>query len=270
MVHPAALAAASLRARLGDAIPEMIEAVISRLGEAAETDPDPRRLLNAIVSDPADEGLIAYLSSAIGWMLPRRIAVIVLDTAVAPGDLPPGTLADWTSPEPVLVLPDPDAPGRAAAIERALTGGRAAVGPAVPLDQAAHSLRWARHALVLARLGVLGDDGGLVRCQDHLSTLLLLADADLARAMLGQRLAPLERLRPDQRQRIAETMLAWLELSMNTVAVAQRMNVHPQTVRYRLQRIRQLFGDELSDPQRRFELMLALRIAALFSITTDG
>jgi hypothetical protein len=270
VVHPAAQAAASLRARLGDAIPEMVEALISRLGEAAETGQDPRGLLNAIVADPPDEGLVASLSSAIGWMLPRRIAVIVLDAADAPGDLPPGTLADWTSPEPVLVLPDPDAPGRATAIGRALEGCWAAVGPAVPLARAAQSLRWARHALGLAHLGVLGEGRGLVRCEDHLSTLLLLADADLARAMLGQRLAPLDRLRPDQRQRLAETLLAWLELSMNTVAVAQRMNVHPQTVRYRLQRIRQLFGEELSDPQHRFELMLALRIAALFSVTTDG
>jgi hypothetical protein len=270
VVHPAALAAASLRARLGDAIPEMIEAVVARLGESVEHDPDPRRLLNAIVSDPVDEDLVAQLSAALGWVLPRRVAAIVLEVGVVPGDLPPDTLADWTSPEPVLVLPDPDAPGRAAALGRALRGCRAAIGLAVPLAQAAHSLRWAREALALARVGVLGDGVGPVRCEEHMSTLLLLADKDLASAMVRPRLAPLDRLRPGQRELIAATLLAWLELSMNTVAVARRMNVHPQTIRYRLKRIRQLFGDELGDPQRRFELMLALRIAVLFSLTTDG
>jgi DNA-binding PucR family transcriptional regulator len=65
-------------------------------------------------------------------------------------------------------------------------------------------------------------------------------------------------------------MLVWLELGMNTVAVARRMNVHPQTVRYRVQRIKELFGYELEDTQHRFELMLALRVAVLLSSTTGG
>jgi DNA-binding PucR family transcriptional regulator len=35
--------------------------------------------------------------------------------------------------------------------------------------------------------------------------------------------------------------------------------VHPQTVRYRLRRLRDLFGATLEDPDRRFELEIALR-----------
>jgi DNA-binding PucR family transcriptional regulator len=37
------------------------------------------------------------------------------------------------------------------------------------------------------------------------------------------------------------------------------MHVHPQTVRYRLSRLRERFGDELDSSQARFELELALR-----------
>ena len=37
------------------------------------------------------------------------------------------------------------------------------------------------------------------------------------------------------------------------------LHVHPQTVRYRLAQLRELFGDELEDPHARFELSLALR-----------
>ena len=77
------------------------------------------------------------------------------------------------------------------------------------------------------------------------------------------RLAPLARLRPGQRDRIAETLLAWLQLGENVTEVAQRIHVHPQTVRYRMRQIQDLFGDQLHDPDRRFELQLALRIRTL-------
>jgi len=42
-------------------------------------------------------------------------------------------------------------------------------------------------------------------------------------------------------------------------AVAEQLHVHPQTVRYRLARLRELFGTRLDDPDGRFELELALR-----------
>ena len=82
----------------------------------------------------------------------------------------------------------------------------------------------------------------------------------------GRRLAPLARLRPGQRDRIAETLLAWLQLGENAAEVAQRLHVHPQTVRYRMRQIHELFGDQLRDPDRRFELQLAqLRIRSRFN-----
>ena len=43
--------------------------------------------------------------------------------------------------------------------------------------------------------------------------------------------------------------------------VAHRLRVHPQTVRYRLHQLEDLFGDALTDPQARFELEIALRAA---------
>jgi PucR C-terminal helix-turn-helix domain len=207
--------AAVVRARLGGAIPEMIEAIAA--------------------------GVPEYASRAHPGYRQR--------------------LADWAGPEPCLLVPDPDGPGRQAAIDRALRGLPAAIGPSVPLVSAAMSLRWARHALALARAGII--PAGLVRCEQHLSTLLILADEDLAAALRDRRLAPLAQLRPGQRDRIAETLLAWLQLGENATEVAQRIHVHPQTVRYRLRQIQELFGDQLRDPDRRFELHLALRIRTL-------
>ncbi len=230
---------------------------------ADEREARRRRLLDGLVAEPpSPPELVASLARAADWVLPSRVAVAVLgERPRRPSPAAPwigaDVLADWQRPEPLLVLPDPDGPGRAGAIDHALSGWLAAVGPAVPVGRAAQSLRWARQALALTRRGIIAADGP-VRCQRHLSTLLLLADEDLARMLRATRLGPLERLRPGQRDRLAETMLAWLQLGENAGEVARRVHVHPQTVRYRLRQIHELFGDQLRDPDRRFELQVAL------------
>ena len=95
------------------------------------------------------------------------------------------------------------------------------------------------------------------------STLLIFSDEGAAGALRAARLAPLQRLRPAQQDRLAETLLAWLQHGCNANEVAQHVHVHPQTVRYRLRQVEDqvedLFGDQLRDPDRRFELEIALR-----------
>jgi PucR-like helix-turn-helix protein len=268
--------------RLADAVTAVGEAVFAYLDELAaacaqgyaearvqteeERQRRSRRLLGTILSEPPPGAeLLAGLARTVGWVLPAQVAVAALgewrqqDALV----LPPDVLADVARPDPCLLVPDPDGPGRQAAIDRALRGLPAAIGPSVPLARAAMSLRWARHALALTRAGVIPAARGPVRCDQHLSTLLILADEDLAGALRSSRLAPLARLRPGQRDRIAETLLAWLQLGENAAAVAHQLHVHPQTVRYRLRQIQELFGDQLRDPERRFELQLALRVRTL-------
>jgi sugar diacid utilization regulator len=168
-------------------------------------------------------------------------------------------LINWAGREPYLLVPDPAGPGRPAYIEHALRGWPAAMGPVVPLARASMSLRWARAAAGLAARGVIDSHGGLVRCDEHLSTLLIFSDEELAGALRSARLAPLHRLRPAQQDRLAETLLAWLQHGRNASEVALRVHVHPQTVRYRLRQADELFGDQLRDPDARFELEIALR-----------
>jgi hypothetical protein len=193
------------------------------------------------------------------------------------GPLPANVLADLTRRDPRLLIADPDGPGRrrqlAAALGGWLTaasqpgtrqpspGQLAAVGPAVPLTGASGSLRWAGQALALARRGLVRADtdtdggAGIVWCEDHLPTLVLLADTDLAVTLSRDALAPLRQLRPGQADRLARTLLAWLDN-----AAARRLHVHPQTIRYRLRQVSGLFGDALTDPDARFRLLLALRV----------
>ena len=56
-----------------------------------------------------------------------------------------------------------------------------------------------------------------------------------------------------------ETALAYVRRGGNAVAMATDLQIHPQTARYRIARLRELLGDQLDDPDTRFELELALR-----------
>ncbi|XMA39141.1 helix-turn-helix domain-containing protein [Streptomyces albogriseolus] len=172
--------------------------------------------------------------------------------------VPTEFLARFDGQPGIIVVPDPQGPGRERAIAGALRGLNAALGPTVALDSGARSLRWALDALDLARRGVLPGTG-LVRCTDHLATLLLFRDEDLVDAIARQYLGPLDAVRPPQRERLAETLLCWLSCARNASEVAQRLAVHPQTVRYRLRQLEEVFGDQLRDPTAQFEMQLALR-----------
>ena len=259
---------------------------------AGETSQLRRHLLGMLVSGPAPPlPAVASLARAAGWPLPRRVAVVALTPRAVsnPGPLPPDVLADLTRRDPCLLVADPDGPQRRQRLAAVLRGwlradarpgasqpppGQlAAVGPAVPLAGASGSLRWAVQALALARRGLVGtgssavgtgaDEAGVVWCEDHLPTLVLLADADLAATLSREALAPLRRLRGDQADRLAGTLLAWLESADDANAAARRLHVHPQTIRYRLRQVSELFGEALNDPDARFQLLLALRVRGL-------
>ena len=132
----------------------------------------------------------------------------------------------------------------------------------MPLTEAAQSLRWATRALGLMGRGILPRQG-VVRCADHLSTLLLHSDEPMLAQLQARALAPLDAVSEGQRGRLAETLLAWLLSGSNVPDVAARLHIHPQTVRYRLRQLEKLFGDALHDPGTRLDLILALRAEAL-------
>jgi sugar diacid utilization regulator len=157
-----------------------------------------------------------------------------------------------------LVLADPDGPGRGAALERAIEGEPAALGPAVAPVEAHRSLRWARLTLELAESGAL-PNRGLVRVKDHLGTVILLQDPEMARALAEDRLRALSQLPRVERERLVQTLAAWLAHQRQTPRIAQELHVHPQTVRYRIAKLRELLGEALDTPAGRFELELALR-----------
>jgi hypothetical protein len=217
------------------------------------------RLLDLLLGQ-ASPDTVADAARAAGWRLPKTVACVALDdrdgTHRAP-PMPPEVLVGMDRPTPCLLVPDPAGPGQSRMLETALRGRPAAVGPAVPLSRAAASLRWAAEALELSARGVLPP--GPLRCADHMAALVVFKDEELVGALAEVRLAPLAHLRPSQQDRLAETLLAWLRHGRGAGEVAARLHVHPQTVRYRLRQLEELYGDQLADPDIRFELEIALR-----------
>jgi hypothetical protein len=224
-----------------------------------------------LLQPPAEPGDVAAAARAAGWRVPPRLAAIACpeaDLAAVARRLPPETLATVVDGSGCLLLPDPDGPGRGEGLERAARKrggvGALALGPTVAPGRAAESWALATTLLRAAAAGALPATG-LLRADDELATLLLFEGRDLTARIARRRLAPLADLTPKGRRRMEETALAHVRHNGNAVAMAAEMQVHPQTARYRAARLRELLGDQLDDPDARFELELALRANAALS-----
>ncbi|MCE6998878.1 helix-turn-helix domain-containing protein [Saccharothrix sp. S26] len=227
-----------------------------------------KRLLELLLGEPGyHPNTLAELAEAAHWPLPEKVLVVALERRTDQHQLPipalhEDILMDLEGSEPCLLLTDPER--QLVALEHKLGGWRAAVGPVVPLASARQSLRWARRTITLIQSGVIADRP-MVDTTEHLSTLLLLGDEDLLRELVKRTLAPLEGLTPKQQQRMRETMTAWVETRGSAPEVASSLAVHPQTVRYRLRQLEELFGAKLHDPDALFDMGIALRALRLLN-----
>jgi hypothetical protein len=217
------------------------------------------RLLHLILEHPpAPAQAIAELAALTFWAIPAEVTMVALEPGGACAvDLPDDALADLADPQPHVLVPGRVGPGQLPAW---LTGSRCAVGLAVPPADAWHSLRWARRALSLRPAGT---DPAVVCCEDHLVDLLLLADEHLVEQLARRQLSALHTVRPAHRARLAETLDALLHTRGTAPEMAERLNVHPQTVRYRMHQLEQLLGGPLTDPDTRFAIEVVIRAGAL-------
>jgi hypothetical protein len=234
----------------------------AQAAQAGERDRRRRRLTELLVADPPpSERALTAAAAAAHWQLPRRLAVVVVAAPGPPAQppmLPPEILSAYDEVQPYLIVPDPEGRAQVRALVNGLARHQAAVGLPVAPGDAGRSLRWARLALELADRGRI-PRRRIIWCDDHLAALAVFQDEALLAALASRRLAPLAGLREDKRRLLAETLLAWLRFDRNANEVATHLHLHPQTVRHRLRRLTDLFGEQLRDPLLRFELELALR-----------
>ena len=230
---------------------------------ASESELRRRRLVRMLVREPpSDPDAVRAAAADAGWPLPRTVAVLAIsgrEGGTVVSRLPPGAISEAVGDLTCAVIGDPDGPGRRALIERAIAGTRARAGLGTTVDwtQGAVSFARARAALELA-----GAPPALVVSRDHAGELLLRSDRLLAGELATDQLAPLQGLSPGSRSRLTETLRVWLAEQGRLGQVAQQLGIHPQTARYRLGRLRELFGESLDDPDSRFWLELALRAEA--------
>jgi hypothetical protein len=198
---------------------------------------------------------VASAAEQAGWTVPRTLtAVLVPESQVRAvlGTTGPGTLqaADAPGLSGVALLLVPDAHGRGrTALLRALRDRDSVAGPALPPYDVRASYDRARRAR---------DLGLLVDTEAHLPQLVLHADESALADLRARALAPLAELRPGTAEKLTETLRAWLLHQGRRDDVAAALYVHPQTVRYRMGQLRDLYGDRLEDPDVVLALTLAL------------
>ena len=154
----------------------------------------------------------------------------------------------------VLLVPDAEARSRPALI-RTLEGHEAVVGPARPWTDAAASYG---RALRARRLGLADEGARVLDTDERLADLVLHADDAALHDLRARLLAPLADIGDSAREKLTETLRAWLLHHGRRERIAAELFVHPQTVRYRMQQLRELYGARLEDPRTVLELTVAL------------
>lgn len=218
-------------------------------------------LAELLLSGRSDMAAIRAAATRAGWALPREASVVMIDPDNEVGRVLLARLDDsclqLRRPHVlVAIVPDPSGPGRRARLATALRGAAAVVGATVPLDRLPGTVHLTELAVRLRQADVLPDDPLFV--DEHLDAMVVHRDDHLLTALRQQYLAPFAGLPGPTRDRLSETLTSWLMNMGNRKAVAAELHVHPQTVRYRLGRLRELFGPALDDPATRATLLLAL------------
>ncbi len=218
------------------------------------------RLARALLTGTAAEAVTAAERAA--WEPPGALTAVILPesqvsqalTALDPSTLQPtDEIPGLPEGQASLLVPSTGARSSRRAMLRSLSGTDAVLGPSVQWLEVANSHRRAMRCQAL-QLEV----AGLVDSDDHLAALLLSADPQVRADLRARVLAPLADLRPSTAEKLADTLRSWLLHHGRREAVAEELFVHPQTVRYRVGQLREVYGDRLDDPAFVLEATLAL------------
>jgi hypothetical protein len=210
--------------------------------------------LAAALLDGASHDVVTAAVEAAGWSPPETLTAVLVPESQLRGlrsRIPGETLQaakDTSGADVVLLVPDVHGRRRRDLL-RTVADHQALAGPARPWERSSSS--YARALRVRAL-------GGGPDSEDHLVDLVLSADAEAVADLRARVLAPLDDVRDSSAEKLVETLRAWLRHQGRREAVAEELFVHPQTVRYRLGRLRELYGDALEDPETLLQLTVAL------------
>ena len=221
------------------------------------------RLGQDLLSGASPDVLVASAERA-DWPPPETLTAVLLPTVRVRGVVAAldaralvvsGDLVALEGGESRSAVLGPDAAGRSRLQRLRMRRGRpAVVGPSRPWTTVSSSYRRAVRATSLVR----GEE--LVDTDERLADLVLGADPEALADLRARVLAPLAAVKPAAAERLAETLRSWLLHQGRREEVAADLVVHPQTVRYRMTQLRDLYGDRLTDPATVLELTVALAL----------
>ena len=235
--------------------------VAGHTDELATTGRVRERLLERLAADLLDGSPTEHVQEAADraeWTPPTTLTAVIVPEAQARsvrGALPGVVLqavdrSDMSDDATLLLVPDAHGRRRAGLLA-SLTARGCIAGPARPWLQVRASYD---RALRAHAAGLSGDT------EDHLTRLVLTADPEALADLRARALAPLADLRPAVAEKLADTLRSWLLHHGRREDVAAALFVHPQTVRYRMNQLRDLYGDSLDDPDTVLELTIALSV----------
>ena len=111
------------------------------------------------------------------------------------------------------------------------------------------------------------DRKGILSTEDFgpLPILLSTADVDYVRDFLRGTVGEIRAYDQANETQFFETLKAYIDAGCRNQPCADALGIHVTTLRYRLAKATDLFGLQLENPARRFDLELALRLAELYT-----
>ncbi|WP_030335569.1 PucR family transcriptional regulator ligand-binding domain-containing protein [Streptomyces sp. NRRL B-1381] len=233
--------------------------------------PVAQALLEEILVDPAVSGPDSADRIAVAHTGEEAIALVPLPTDPAPeaGEPGDGPAADGGDAEALHGEPGLHADALLASVREPLSAGLADDGRlTLGVSAAVHSAEGLRGALEEARHArrVAAARPGRVCAAGHhelASHVLLLpfVPDDVRRAFTARLLDPLRDYDRRHRAELIETLEAFLDCDGSWTRCAARLHLHVNTLRYRVGRIEQLTGRDLSRLEDKLDFFLALRMS---------
>lgn len=239
----------------------------ARTADAGRIQSARLRLVRVLLNGNVDASDLRTLANEAGWTVPERVVVgraWVADGVAWPPLHLGGDVIVADRGESKVVVAAARVAGQPALRQ---AGSRVVLGLPVAPDQAAESLRTADRLSGWLELNdpafsveapQSSDAGGVWCAEDHQLELLAAADAAMVAWCARRWLAPVLLQPEGKRAALLDTLWAWLATGGDRAATAGMLHVHPQTISYRVGRLRELLGERLTQPHVRAILLVVL------------
>jgi sugar diacid utilization regulator len=203
----------------------------------------------------------------------RGVVIAALAALAGPGDVP--------GAEVVVLLPGADEAGAARAadavlreLQSALPGHTFAIGRSRVATDAADLHRAGSEALLAANVAEGDGERPVLAFEETGAYRLLLSamsedPAELQR-FYSETVEPLVAYDEQYETGLVQTVEAFLEADGNVAGTAQRLFTHRHTIRYRLERVRELSGLDVGSTDGREKLSLGLKAMRVLGIARRG